>query len=127
MAEHLHRRLTPDERQRSRAAAEAFDSDRGRIVEEGCRIFSQFDQLRDLVGVLRTRRRSLGMSLDELATRCGMEADELARLEEGTGSDWTVGTLIRFATALGADLSLGIRISEDASVAAVRETGSEAA
>jgi len=51
------------------------------------------------------QRRALGLSVDDLAERAGMTADEIECIEEG-GTEPTIALLRRLAAALDADVHL---------------------
>jgi DNA-binding XRE family transcriptional regulator len=50
---------------------------------------------------LREERERLGLSLAEVAERCGIDAPALSRLENGQNPNPTLATLMRYARAIG--------------------------
>jgi Helix-turn-helix domain len=58
-----------------------------------------------LVGSLRPARESAGLSLDEVASRSGIDKAQLSRLENGRVADPRPSTLARYALAIGKRLS----------------------
>ena len=65
--------------------------------------------LRDATGVnqvLRSRRKELGMTQEELGQRAGLAAKHVSRIENGTHEP-KVSTLFALVSALGLDLALG--------------------
>ena len=62
------------------------------------------DQLQELLLNLRAARERRGITIDELASRTGLEAAVLADLESGGWSEPTVEILVRYAEALGKKL-----------------------
>jgi ribosome-binding protein aMBF1 (putative translation factor) len=65
-------------------------------------------QLLKLVASIRRGREALGLSLDQLAERAGMDVATLERLESGQSFNPTVATLFRLAAALGKQLTVGL-------------------
>lgn len=82
-----------------------------RDPERGARrhdpVFPGFGEMaqrrRSLTGQLASRRQGLGLSQTEVASRMGTSQSAVARLE--TGGDARLSTLLRYADALGLDLS----------------------
>ncbi|WP_109467190.1 helix-turn-helix domain-containing protein [Albibacillus kandeliae] len=65
--------------------------------------------LRDATGLsqaLRSRRRELGLTQDELGQRAGLAAKHVSRIENGTHEP-RVSTLFALVSALGLELVLG--------------------
>lgn len=65
--------------------------------------------LRDATGVnqvLRSRRKELGLTQEELGQRAGLAAKHVSRIENGTHEP-KVSTLFALVSALGLDLALG--------------------
>jgi hypothetical protein len=57
------------------------------------------------VGSLRRARKSAGLTLDEVASRSGMDKAQLSRLENGWVADPRPSTLARYALAIGKRLT----------------------
>ena len=57
---------------------------------------------------LREAREAAGLSLADLADRTGMDKAALSRLETGRQGNPTVGTLARYAHALGKTMTFGL-------------------
>lgn len=69
----------------------------------------QTQVLRDATGLnqaLRSRRRALGLTQDELGQRAGLAAKHVSRIENGTHEP-KVSTLLALISALGLELVLG--------------------
>src|SRR5262245_42594420 len=62
------------------------------------------EALKDLRASLRRRREQLGLSLEAVAQRCGMNRAALSKLELGQNANPTFETLWRCAVALGQQL-----------------------
>ncbi len=65
--------------------------------------------LRDATGLsqaLRSRRRELGLTQDELGQRAGLAAKHVSRIKNGTHEP-RVSTLFALVSALGLELVLG--------------------
>jgi ribosome-binding protein aMBF1 (putative translation factor) len=58
-----------------------------------------------LLSELRKAREAAGLSLADLAERCGIDRSALCRLENGQQSNPTVETLSRYARGLGKQLA----------------------
>lgn len=65
-------------------------------------------ELRQFFCDLRTAREAIGLSLADLATRSGIDEAALSRLENGRHLNPTLGTLRRYARALGKRLALSL-------------------
>lgn len=62
----------------------------------------------ELIGHLAARRRQRGLSQTEVAARMGTSQSALARLES-CQADVRLSTLARYAAAVDADLTFGLR------------------
>jgi ribosome-binding protein aMBF1 (putative translation factor) len=74
-------------------------------------------ELRQFFCDLRAAREAVGLSLADLATRSGIDEAALSRLENGRHLNPTIGTLRRYARALGKRLAL---VLEEAPVEAAQ-------
>ncbi len=54
-------------------------------------------------------REKLGLSLAEMSERCGMAREVIYRLESQTTPNPTIGTIQRYATALGLEVSFALK------------------
>lgn len=54
-----------------------------------------------LAAALRTERQKAGLSLADLSTKTGLDRAAISRLENGVQDNPTIGTLGRYANALG--------------------------
>lgn len=64
---------------------------------------------REIAGQLRALREERQISLDELATRSGLDKSTVSRLETGGLENPTVATLGRYAAALGLTIGFVLR------------------
>jgi ribosome-binding protein aMBF1 (putative translation factor) len=69
-------------------------------------------EFRRFVMSLRKERERLGLSLNDLAERAKIDKAALSRLESGQQLNPTVGTLTRYARALGKNLTWGLADAE---------------
>jgi len=60
------------------------------------------------LSALRQQRESAGLSLDEVASRSGIDKAQLSRLENGKVQDPRPSTLSRYARAIGKRLALSL-------------------
>jgi ribosome-binding protein aMBF1 (putative translation factor) len=72
-------------------------------------------EFRRFVMSLRRERERQGLSLADVAERAEIDKAALSRLENGQHLNPTVNTLARYADALGATLTLGLRELDDPS------------
>lgn len=67
-----------------------------------------FVQLAGLVGKLKARRESLGLSLTDVSERSGLTRQAISRLENGWNNNPTLDTIYRYGLALDALVTLGM-------------------
>jgi DNA-binding XRE family transcriptional regulator len=70
-------------------------------------LFGEYSGLRPLLVQLKQARDQAGLSLADVARRCGIDKAALSRLENGQNANPTLDTLWRYAAALGKRLLLG--------------------
>lgn len=66
------------------------------------------DQLQDLLSQLKSAREAKGLSLGDLTELTGMDRSALSKLETGQRANPTVGTLVRYADAVGKRLVVSL-------------------
>lgn len=66
-------------------------------------------RLRRLVRQMAQARRSAGLTQSQVARRMGTTSSAVSRMESENPGNLTLNTLERYATAVGAELSLSIR------------------
>ncbi len=70
-------------------------------------LFGEYPGLRPFLVELKQAREQAGLSLADVARRCGIDKAALSRLENGQNANPTIDTLWRYAAALGKRLLLG--------------------
>jgi DNA-binding XRE family transcriptional regulator len=60
------------------------------------------------LGSLRGERERLGLSLDDMSERTGMDRMAISRLENGKNPNPTISTLVRYVNGLGRSLAWGL-------------------
>jgi transcriptional regulator with XRE-family HTH domain len=99
---------TPEQIEEERRFSEEFHKNPPRgPSKEAVRTRDLREFLR-LVGALKKAREQQGLTLAQLAERCGMDEPSLSRLLSGNSQNPTLSTLFRVAAALGKDLRLGL-------------------
>jgi transcriptional regulator with XRE-family HTH domain len=66
----------------------------------------EYPYLRPFLAELKQAREKAGLSLAQVARRCGIDKAALSRLENGQNSNPTLDTLWRYAAAIGKRLVL---------------------
>ena len=61
-------------------------------------------RLRNAVGILKSTREALGLTLADIKARTGIEKGNLSRLENASNPNPTIDTLTRYADAVGKEL-----------------------
>jgi DNA-binding XRE family transcriptional regulator len=69
-------------------------------------LFGEYPYLRPFLAQLKQAREQAGLSLADVAHRCGIDKAALSRLENGQNPNPTLDTLWRYAAALGKHLLL---------------------
>jgi DNA-binding XRE family transcriptional regulator len=67
-----------------------------------------FLELMLLMARLKARREALGLSLDDVAERSGLDRRAVGELEAGFDTNPTIATLWRYALAMNAGVTLGV-------------------
>ena len=116
----MHRKIerTPEEqrrweeiRERSQRERPGLDEllasgDVTEVVPQG-----EYLDLLAMLAELKKHRQRRGLSLADVAERSGMDRSAVSRLENGLYVNPTVGTLHRYAEAVGAEIGFSIRVS----------------
>jgi ribosome-binding protein aMBF1 (putative translation factor) len=107
----LARIQSPEYREKERSDREALDREyraTGTIsatpVEEADR-----EAFQAFIRSLRQARESAGLSLEQVATRSGIDKAQLSRLENGRVADPRRSTLARYALAIGKRLAWSLK------------------
>jgi DNA-binding XRE family transcriptional regulator len=119
-AKRIHRKSkrSPDEQRRIKQIRERFQRQRPGLKDllasgDAAESVSQGEylDLRVMLATLRKHREHQGLSLTDVAKRCGMDRAAISRLENGVYVNPTVDTLYRYAQAIGADIGFSFRVS----------------
>lgn len=120
MAKRIHRKIerSPEHRQEIEAIRERFRQERpglSKLRESGdvSEVVSQGEYvgLLAMLAALKRRREAQGLSLADVAERCGMDRSAVSRLENGVYLNPTLDTLYRYAAAVGAEIAFTVRMS----------------
>ncbi len=104
------RAAAPRERAASKALADKIDrQERDSIVAAARRAKARCAMLRQAVRTLKSERQRMGLSLADVAARSGIDKAALSRLETALNVNPKIDTLLRYAAALGVELSLTVR------------------
>ncbi|MBV8078261.1 MAG: helix-turn-helix transcriptional regulator [Planctomycetaceae bacterium] len=82
---------------------------RGEIDPERGLTMGALVELHRVLAELKRIRASRGLTAAEVSRRAGIAPAAMSRLESGRNANPTFETLARYAAALGADLTLGVR------------------
>ena len=120
MAKPAHRKIerTPEHQREIEAIRERFRRERpslkklqesgevDEVVTQG-----EYVSLLAMLAALRKHREAKGLSLADVARRCGMDRSAISRLENGVYLNPTLDTIYRYAAAIGAEIAFGVRAS----------------
>jgi hypothetical protein len=108
MAKHkirsIKKELTQAERVRHAAIRRQIEQEKPELMAQGRRVKLRHVRLREAVGVLKSTREALGLTLADIKARTGIEKGNLSRLENAANPNPTIDTLIRYADAVGKEL-----------------------
>jgi len=71
----------------------------------------QYTKRLAMLAALKRHREAKGLSLADVAERCGMDRSAVSRLENGVYLNPTLDTLYRCAAAIGAEIAFSVRTS----------------
>lgn len=101
----IYRKATEDERKRHAKVREQIANElpeiRQRAKNRLALLKREGTPLRQLLGALRAERERLGLSLNDIYERTGIDRAALSRLENNEDANPTLATLERYAEALG--------------------------
>ena len=103
-----HRRLSPEEAAKYREIREQVTEELPDLIARHHERLIALDQLGDLVQQLKAAREKQGLSLSDLTRLTGMDRSALSKLETGQRLNPTVGTLVRYAEAVGKRLVVSL-------------------
>ncbi len=66
-------------------------------------------ELADIFTSLKAEREKQGLSLADMSDRCGMAREVIYRLESLQSPNPTIGTIQRYAAALGLEISIALK------------------
>ena len=95
------RKLTPEEAAKYKAVREQVAGELSSLVNRHHQRMAALDQLQELLGQLKAAREAKGLSLSDLTELTGMDRSSLSKLESGQRPNPTIGTLVRYAEAVG--------------------------
>jgi DNA-binding XRE family transcriptional regulator len=116
----IHRKIerTPEQQRELDEVRKRFQRERPGLDEllasgDATEVVSQGEylDLRAMLVTLKRHRESQGLSLADVAQRCGVDRAAISRLENGVYVNPTVDTLYRYAQAVGADIGFSVRTS----------------
>ncbi len=102
------RYLTPEEAAKYRKIREQIEEEKPEI---NARIKGQLEgasTLQRVFGQLKGVREAKGLSLRDIQDLTGIDASALSKLERGERENFTVDTLVRYAQALGKQVTVGV-------------------
>lgn len=100
--------LTDEERVRHQRIREQIEQEKPELMAQGRRIRANHVRLREAVAALKATRESLGLSLADIRDRTGIEKGNLSRLENAADPNPTIGTLSRYADAVGKEIVIAL-------------------
>ena len=104
------RKLTPEEAERYRELRRKLDAELPDIKALGraLRDRPRGVPLANVIQALKQEREKLGLSLDDVGRRAGIERDALEMVESDPSTDPTINLLLRYAEALGKKIELSL-------------------
>ncbi|MCC6681155.1 MAG: helix-turn-helix transcriptional regulator [Phycisphaeraceae bacterium] len=102
-------KLTPPQQARVRAGQAWVKTNKPRLTREALTAKAQMEAAFDAMQLLKAERERCGISLGQLAKRCGIDKSRLSKLENDINANPTFATLQRIAEAIGVKLTIGIR------------------
>jgi len=104
----ISRKMTAEERERHTRIREQIEKEMPELTALGREAKREHDaraaKLRDAVAALKNAREELGLSLADIRERTGIERSTLSRLENSEDGNPTIGTLDRYASAVGKEI-----------------------
>jgi DNA-binding phage protein len=104
-ARHSRRPLTAEERARVEEARRLVALDEAELKQQGRQYKREYESaqaaLHEALKLLKAERLKMGLSLSDVEQRTGIGRPNLSRLENEAEANPTIGTLTRYAEALG--------------------------
>jgi predicted transcriptional regulator len=116
----MHRKIerTPEQQREIDDLRQRFQQERPGLDDllssgDAVEVVSQGEylDLQAMLAALKKQREGQGLSLADVAAKCGMDRAAISRLENGVYLNPTVDTLFRYAEAVGASIGFSVRIS----------------
>jgi DNA-binding Xre family transcriptional regulator len=104
----IRRKATPEEHEHLRQAWAEEEAGMPANRELAREHRSERRRLSEAVAALKSMRQAQGITLTEMAERLGMPKGNLSRLENMDGPNPTIGTLERYASALGCRIEIAV-------------------
>ena len=109
MGKRIFRQPTAEQAAKYRRIRELIAEEWPEIREEALRLrHTRRIELSRAVSLLKAERESQGLSLSDIGQAAGISKAAISRLENGENANPTVNTLVRYASALGKQLSVVI-------------------
>jgi len=102
------RRLTPEETAKYKAIREQVAEELPDLIARHHERTTTVDQFQVLFQQLKSAREQKGLSLSDLTELTGMDRSALSKLETGQRANPTIGTLVRYAEAVGKRLVVSL-------------------
>ena len=100
----VNKTLTEEERVRHRVIRAQVEQEKAALIARGRRAKARHSMLKETVAALKTTREALGLSLTDIKAFTGIEKSNLSRLENDPLPNPTIGTLCRYAEAVGKEI-----------------------
>ncbi len=117
---HRPRTQTPEQEAAEQAIRNRFQSEKPSLqtlMDQGdvTQNFSmgEYWELRKTFAALKALREQQGLSISDLADRTGMDRTMISRLENGLIDNPTIGTMSRYAKALGKQVIVSLRDAKE--------------
>jgi DNA-binding Xre family transcriptional regulator len=102
------RRLTPEEAAEYQKVREQVAEELPELVRRHQERRTALGQVQELLAQLKATREALGLSLADLTELTGMDRSALSKLETGKRPNPTFETLVRYAEAVGKQLTVSL-------------------
>ena len=103
-----NRRLTSEEAAKYKTIRAQVAQELPDLIARRHQRQASLDQLGELLTQLKAAREAKGLSLTDMTELTGMDRSALSKLEIGQRANPTVGTLVRYAEALGKRLVVSL-------------------
>jgi hypothetical protein len=106
----IHREFTADEAVRYAEVLRHVESEKAEIIARGRELLNRHQaamaKVRSASLALKAERERQGISLEEIENRSGIDREQLSQIENKPGCNLEAITLVRYAEALGKNLSI---------------------